>query len=336
LTLLKPSSSAARNRNRVRGIESDGEETEYKLNGVTARDDPRLEERQHRRNTAGGTLGCKSRLTGASMGKTVESRFMNEPGGAQRFERLSAEEQGRYIAVSRQLTNLARDHAVPIIFAPPLSIGGKLNGASGCVLRVGGRTFVVTASHVLAEYEKRVESGEILNWQVGDLPPFEPLSRIAWRDRGRDIVLLHISENEARAIGPCIISEPPTWPPCLPQEGQFVLMAGYPKVLREEDASLGLIRSGPWCALFRVTVVGEGYCKCLIERKDLISFNGGPLPEPGMQMGGLSGGPVLLVGNLSYPLVGVITDLCAMTHAELEILKVATLESVMIDENGGR
>src|ERR1700680_2459212 len=36
-TLLKPSSSAARNRNRVRGIESDGEETEYKLNGVTAR-----------------------------------------------------------------------------------------------------------------------------------------------------------------------------------------------------------------------------------------------------------------------------------------------------------
>jgi hypothetical protein len=73
---------------------------------------------------------------------------------------------------------------------------------------------------------------------------------------------------------------------------------------------------------------------CHIKRKDLISFNGGPLPEPGAEMGGLSGGPVLLVGNLSYPLVGLITDRCYMSSADLEILRVATLESVMIDEKG--
>jgi hypothetical protein len=256
---------------------------------------------------------------------------MNEPGGAQRFERLSAEEQTRYIAVSQQLTNFARDHAVPIILAPPLSIRGKLNGASGSVLRLEAGTFVVTASHVLAEYENRTQSGETLNWQVGNLPPFEPVSRIAWRDPARDIVLLRISDNEARDIGPCIISEPASWPPCLPREGQFVLMAGYPKVLRDDNASFGLIGSGPWSAVFRVTLVGEGYCKCVIERKDLISFNGGPLPEPGMDMGGLSGGPVLLVGNPSYPLVGVITEICQLTVGELEIFTVATLESVMMD-----
>jgi hypothetical protein len=269
----------------------------------------------------------------ARMAKTVESQFVDELGGAERFQRLSAEAQAQYIAVSQQLANLARDRAVPIIFAPPPSIGGKMNGASGCVLRLGARTFVVTASHVLAGYEKRIQSGEVLNWQVGKLPPFDPLSRVAWRDAERDIVLLSISENEARNIGPCTISEPPKWPPCLPQEGQFVLVAGYPKALREEDVSLDWIGSGPYSGVFRVTAVGEGHCKCHIERKDLISFNGGSLPEPGTQMGGLSGGPVLLVGNLSYPLVGVITDRCEMTLAELEILKVATLESVMIDEN---
>jgi hypothetical protein len=93
---------------------------------------------------------------------------------------------------------------VPIIFAPPLSIGGTQNSASGCVLRLGARTFVVTASHVLSGYEERIQSGEVLR-QVGDLPPFDPLSRVAWRDRGRDIVLLHISQNEACDIGPCII-----------------------------------------------------------------------------------------------------------------------------------
>jgi hypothetical protein len=266
-------------------------------------------------------------------GNTVESQFMDEPGGAERFQQLSAEAQTRHIAVSQQLANLARDHAVPIIFTPPLSIGGKINGASGCVLRLDAGTFVVTASHVLAGYEERIRAGEVLNWQVGNIPPFDPLPRVAWRDHERDIVLLRISEYDARHIGPCTVSEPPTWPPCLPQEGQFVLMAGYPKALREEDPSSGRIGSGPWSGVFRVTGVGEGYCKCLIERKDLISFNGGPLPEPGTQMGGLSGCPVLLVGNLSYPLVGVITARCEMTLAELEILKVATLETVMIDEN---
>jgi hypothetical protein len=75
---------------------------------------------------------------GARMGNTVEPQFMNEPGGAQRFQQLSAEAQAQYIAVSvsQQLANLARDHAVPIIFAPPLSIGGKINGASGCRLQI--------------------------------------------------------------------------------------------------------------------------------------------------------------------------------------------------------
>jgi hypothetical protein len=47
---------------------------------------------------------------------------------------------------------------VPIIFAPPLSIGGKINGACGCVLQLGAGTFVVTASHVLAGYEDRMET----------------------------------------------------------------------------------------------------------------------------------------------------------------------------------
>lgn len=258
---------------------------------------------------------------------------MNEPSGAQRFQQLSAEDQARYIAISQQLAGLARDHAVPIIFAPPLRIGGKINGACGCVLQLNAGTFVVTASHVLSGYEDRVRSGEVLNWQVGDLPPFDPIPRIAWRDMERDIVLLRISKNEARRIGPCTISSPPKWPPCLPQEGQVVLVGGYPKALREEDPSSGRIGAGPYSAVFRVTKVGAGHCKCLIERKDLISFTGMPLPQPGTEMGGLSGGPVLLLGNLSYPLVGIVTDRCEMSFAELEILTFATLESVIIDEN---
>jgi len=71
----------------------------------------------------------------------------------------------------------------------------------------------------------------------------------------------------------------------------------------------------------------------VIERKDLISFDGGPLPPPGTDMGGLSGGPVLLVDALNCPLVGVVTDRCEMSFAELEILKFATLAEVRITPN---
>lgn len=113
---------------------------------------------------------------------------MSELGGAQLFQRLSTEDQARYIAINRQMARFARNHAVPIIFAPPRSCGGKINGASGCVLQLGSSAFIVTASHVLEGYERRVQTGEVLNWQVGDLPPFDPVSRIAWRNRDVDIL----------------------------------------------------------------------------------------------------------------------------------------------------
>lgn len=255
---------------------------------------------------------------------------MNEVSGAEQFGQLSAEDRVKYIAVNRQMAGFARDHAIPIIFAPPLSVGGKINGASGCLVRLGADAYLVTASHVLDGYEERIQAGQRLNWQVGNLPPFDPMTRVAWRDRERDVVLLRLTNDEVQRIGPCITSAPAKWPPPTPEEGQLVLVGGYPKALREERPSSGWIGAGPYAAVFKVTIVGDGYCKCVIERKDLISFDGKPLPEPGTDMGGISGGPVLLVDTLSYPLVGVVTDRCEMTFAEFEIIQFATLGGVNV------
>jgi hypothetical protein len=199
---------------------------------------------------------------------------------------------------------------------------------------MGSGAVLATASHVLEGYETRTAVGELLNWQVGDLPPFDPIPRIAWRSRDLDIVLLRITADEARSIGPCIISMPPKWPPARPQEGQLVLVGGYPKALREENIQAGSIGAGSYSAVFKVTAVGEGCCKSMIERRDLISFDGGPLPPLGTDMGGLSGGPVLLVSALSCPIVGVVTDRCEMSLAQFEILRFATLADVELDFNG--
>ena len=181
--------------------------------------------------------------------------------------------------------------------------------------------------YVLSGYEERQQAGEILNWQVGNLPPLDPISRIAWRDTHMDIVLLEIGEDEARTIGPCIISAPPAWPPPVPKMGQLVLVGGYPKSLREEALAPGWIGAGPYSAIFRVTLAGETKFKCAIERRDLIAFDGG-LPVPGTDMGGLSGGPVFLVDALTCPLVGIVTDRCEMSVADFEIIEMATLAGV--------
>jgi hypothetical protein len=77
-----------------------------------------------------------------------------------------------------------------------------------------------------------------------------------------------------------------------------------------------------------VTLADQAKFKCAIERRDLISFEGS-LPEPGTDMGGLSGGPVLLVDTLSYPLAGLVTDRCEMSFADFEVVEIATFTGVM-------
>ena len=41
-------------------------------------------------------------------------------GGLDEFSKLSIDDQKRYRATSSQMTKFARDHAIPIAFAPPI------------------------------------------------------------------------------------------------------------------------------------------------------------------------------------------------------------------------
>jgi hypothetical protein len=79
-----------------------------------------------------------------------------------------------------------------------------------------------------------------------------------------------------------------------------------------------------------VTTVGEDYCTCHIEHKDLVSFNGKAPPPPGTDLGGISGGPVFLVRDMNYPLVGVIVEHGYMDFASLDLIRIATLASVIV------
>lgn len=244
--------------------------------------------------------------------------------GPPEFKALSEQEQETYRKVSQSIVQLAQRYAIPLCFAPPLSVGGKLNGATGCILRLDSGRFIVTADHVLSTYEKKREK-EQLNWQFGHLPPFDPIPRVAWRDPARDVVFIELSEQET--VAACdstslVFSASSGWPPPAPKVDEVVLVSGFPATLRE--VTNGIIEAGPYSAMFRVTSANEGYFCCQIVREELISFNGGSLPPPNADVGGLSGGPVALMAQLAYPLIGIVTE-----HVqEYDILRIATLDGI--------
>jgi hypothetical protein len=249
---------------------------------------------------------------------------MNELQGSPEFKALSDEQRATYRGVSKELVELVQRYAIPLCFAPPLSIGGKVNGATGCILRLDSGAYIVTANHVLTEYDKRSKS-EPLNWQFGNLPPFDPIPRVAWRDADRDVVFLRISKKEVLAAcndTSLVFEALGGWPPPVPTSGQVVLISGFPRTLREVDSRV--ISAGPYSAMFRVTTSAFGYFTCQIVQDDLISFDGGALPPEDADVGGLSGGPVALMTSLAYPLVGIVTE-----HLQaFNILRIATFEGI--------
>jgi hypothetical protein len=80
--------------------------------------------------------------------------------------------------------------------------------------------------------------------------------------------------------------------------------------------------------VFQVTDGNEPFYGCVVAREDLVSFDG-PLPDPDAKIGGMSGAPVLRVGRLNYPLVGVVSNSLKMGR-EFEIVQFATLAGAMI------
>jgi hypothetical protein len=197
---------------------------------------------------------------------------MSERDEKSRFESLPAEDQERYREFGQQMVGRVRKYVAPIVFAPPPGVEGEINSASCAVLKLDVGYFAVTAHHVLDYYRKRAQSEEKINWQIGNLPPLDPLPRIRWEDADGDTALLSLSSEEARHVGACVIVDPIRWPPPKPTVGQLVLVAGFLKVLREVRTE-GFISVDGLAAMFRIESVGDGYCYCRYERERIWSVS---------------------------------------------------------------
>jgi hypothetical protein len=248
--------------------------------------------------------------------------------GGRRFESLRASEQRRFRHWGLEMVRWAASHAVPVIFGPPPGVEGVINGASGLILRIANCSFFVTAAHVLDEYERRLGFEKSLLWQIGRLPPIDPLSRRVRRNHESDIVLVPLSDDEANRVGSAIATIQAGQSPPTPKEDGLVLVAGFPKTLREVIPS-GQIEADGLSAMFRITDVRDHTFDCRIgNEEDLVSFNGSSLPNADMDMGGLSGGPAFLIvgGPIEHIVpIGIISEYISKSFDGLRLLRITKL-----------
>jgi hypothetical protein len=175
---------------------------------------------------------------------------------------------------------------------------------------------------VLAWYEAEKASGARAIWQVGNTI-FDPAGRVIWRDDRRDLVFLQISPTEARECGYSDDESEPDWAGTGVAVGDFVAISGYPAYLREHPTGTS-IEFNALSAVFRVTTVGVGYAMCQWQREYLVAFQEPGVPSPGVDLGGMSGGPALHLARPGNPVIGVISEF----HRTFELLRISTFDGV--------
>ncbi len=236
-----------------------------------------------------------------------------------RFGDLPGINQLRIVAAGNAIGRFVFRHTAAVLVGPPPGAAGRVSNGSGFILRLQGKPYLGTAWHVVESWLNRTSNGERVLFQIGGAT-CAPTGRIVWKDKRGDLAFLRLEEWEAALIGISVLEPICGWPPPKVSVGDFIHVAGYPAVQREQPAddawkfrSLG----------FRLSVksVGEWHLACQFERQYWVATGGATIPPEGINLGGMSGGPALLEGRLAYPLIGLVAE-----HTPAyEIMRVSTL-----------
>ena len=248
----------------------------------------------------------------------------NAPELPKDFAALDPAKQHQILAAGEQMTKFVFRHAAAVIVSPPPSTGRAVNNGSGFVVALKGRYYLGTAWHVVEHWLERVSLGEQVLFQVGDAL-LEPRESIAWKDEENDLVFLRLTEQEQEQIGVSVCEAVRGWPPSHPSEGSYVLVSGFPAIIRQRQGQQRVFFNA-LSTLAQVTSVGESHMVCQFTREHWVSFDMNGVPPPGTDLGGMSGGPVLLVESLSYPLVGAVSEF----QQSFELLYIKTLSHAPI------
>jgi len=232
------------------------------------------------------------------------------------FAALPAEERERIRQSGNAIVHLAQQHTGGLIIAPPPSREGFFASASYFILELYGKYWLATANHVLESFEKAAAKDPSVRIQIGELLLGQD-DREVIRDPLADVCLISLSTVEYPLARIPALSAIGGWPPPAPREGDYLAISGYPATTRQRPTPIR-VEFGALSAIYRVTQAGEHHCSCQFQREEWINFEGPPPPEPGTDLGGMSGGPALMIKGLGFPVVGAISQF----ESSFEILRI--------------
>lgn len=216
------------------------------------------------------------------------------------------------------MTRFVFRRAAAVLIAPRPGAPGRVANGSAFVVGLPSGPYLGTAWHVVSAWLKWTAEGEDLIFQVGGTA-LNPVERLVWKDETNDIAFLRLAEGEQDRIGISECEPVLGWPPPHPVVGSYVLVSGFPGIQRLRIAA-DEMDFGAFSTLLQVTAIHDRHLVCQFEREHWLSHTG-RIPPPGTNLGGMSGGPVLLSKNLAYPLVGLVSEF-SQTY---ELLFVKTL-----------
>jgi hypothetical protein len=123
---------------------------------------------------------------------------------------------------------------------------------------------------------------------------FDPEERlIACRD-DLDIATFQITAEEVVQLDkPVATLGPPHWGALNPAVGNFAFFAGFPAQSRGMTTA-GNFATAPYFAMTAITSATDHQIACRFDREKSIDFSGSGLPPVGYDIGGVSGGPMLM------------------------------------------
>lgn len=208
---------------------------------------------------------------------------------------------------------------------------GSSEVASGSAFFVdtGAFVFGITAKHVYDEFVKQVEIDhgvvcQFYNFSLSDLR-----SRLISKGKDCDLATFEILPSEISRLDRRSVP----WPPSIPPKGKAVVFGGFPGIGRRLNASGAVVNFGVLKALTNVDSLSERDISLVRPPDDEVTnVDGKGLLPRGLDLGGMSGGPVLSVldgvGIVSWALAGVIYE-CG---TEFEIVKAVRAD--VIGEDG--
>jgi len=208
-----------------------------------------------------------------------------------------------------ELWKAAANYVVPILWArEQAGAASILHNGSGFFLRVDGPTLLVTAAHVIREYERdRQKYGAEVKAQVMDVG-FEPMKHLIDIDDALDVATIKVPENLPQRVDKwCYQRQANRWPPDPPMEGRGLFFVGFPALHRKEIGERA-IEWGLHGGLLTATSVKDSFVVSQLDRSYLEPLAGLAPPPLNPWLGGMSGAPGWTLTQTGWRLAGVLYE----------------------------